>query len=441
MKRFWKLLTVALLICAMGLTALPISAQNDAVDSLVVLGDSISTGYGLNGELYTRASYSNLVASALGLSAGNGYINYAVDGYTSAQILQKAKDNQATVTAADLIIMTNGGNDVLSKMLMIAMKAAGVDSLNLTQIAIALAQMTTEEASARLYSAENVNTIATALVNYKTNLTLLLEYLKTAAPDTRVLVLTQYNPLSGLTMFGMLDSYAETVIGQMNDIMNEVVTAAGYEIVDTHAVMVGQGAVMSNIMSADIHPNALGHAKMAEMVKNYLGLVEPAETEPEQTTTAEPAETTAEPDETTPVPVETTAEQIATTAEPEETTTEPLVTTAEPAETTTAPAAAATTTPGTSATTTPAVATTPAATTTADEPATTAGTSAPETEPDPTTDTTATESEPPAVTSGNTEQPPAVEEKSAAPAVIVGGALIGVGVIALIVAVCVRKKH
>ena len=133
MKRFWKLLTVALLICAMGLTALPISAQNDAVDSLVVLGDSISTGYGLNGELYTRASYSNLVASALGLSAGNGYINYAVDGYTSAQILQKAKDNQATVVAADLIIMTNGGNDVLSKMLMIAMKV--VISTGLASIA------------------------------------------------------------------------------------------------------------------------------------------------------------------------------------------------------------------------------------------------------------------------------------------------------------------
>jgi len=390
------------LICALGLAALPAFAQTNTIDSLVVLGDSISTGYGLNGDLYTRASYSNLVASALGLSAGNGYVNYAVDGYTSAQILQKAKENQATIGQADMIIMTNGGNDVLSKMLMIAMKAAGVNSLNLTQIAIALAQMSAEEASARLYSAENVNIIATALVNYKTNLTALMEYLKTSAPNTRVLVLTQYNPLSGLTMFGMLDSYAETVIGQMNATMKEVVTAAGYEIVDTHAVMVGQGAVMSNIMSADIHPNALGHAKMAEMVKTYLGIG--------VTETTQPAETTAEPEDTTPVPDETTTKPAETTAEPEETSTAPAVTTTVPAVTTTLPEVttakpAETTTPAAITTTAvPAATTTPAAVTTTAEPVTTTGANVTETEPEPdsapATDTTAPESDAPADTTG-----------------------------------------
>jgi len=127
----------------------------------------------------------------------------------------------------------------------------------------------------------------------------------------------------------MLDSYAETVIGQMNATMKEVVTAAGYEIVDTHAVMVGQGAVMSNIMSADIHPNALGHAKMAEMVKTYLGIG--------VTETTQPAETTAEPEDTTPVPDETTTKPAETTAEPEETSTAPAVTTTVPAVTTTLP--------------------------------------------------------------------------------------------------------
>ena len=426
-----------MLICAVCLTALPVWAQNDAVDSLVVLGDSISTGYGLNGELYTRASYSNLVASALGLSAGNGYTNYAVDGYTSAQILQKAKDNQATVAAADLIIMTNGGNDVLSKMLMIAMKAAGVDSLNLTQIAIALAQMSAEEASARLYSAENVNTIATALVNYKTNLTMLLEYLKTAAPDTRVLVLTQYNPLSGLTMFGMLDSYAETVIGQMNDIMNEVVTAAGYEIVDTHAVMVGQGAVMSNIMSADIHPNALGHAKMAKMVKTYLGIGVSETTQPDETT-AEPEETTAEPDDTTPVPDETTTKPAETTAIPEETSTAPVVTTTVPAATTTTPAA--------TTTAVPAATTTPAAVTTTAEPVTTTGVPVNETEPapdsTPATETTEPASDTTSGTTSNTVTPVTDAEPATAPlTLIIGGSLIGVGVIALVVALLIRKRH
>lgn len=430
MKRFWKLLTVALLVCAMGLNALPAAAlSTEAVDSLVVLGDSISTGYGLTGDLYTRASYANLVASAMGVSAENGYTNYAVDGYTSAQILQKAKDNETTVAAADMIMMTNGGNDVMWKMLEIAMEAVGVTELDMTQMAIAMMMTDAATMNAKLYSEQNLATIAAAIENYRVNLTATMEYLHTVNPDARVLVLTQYNPASGLTSFGALYAYVETVIGQLNTSMTEVVTAAGYEIVDTHAVMEGQGATLSNIMSGDIHPNALGHAKMAEMVKSYLGLVEPVETEPEQTTTAEPLETT-------PVPEETTTKPAVTTSEPEETSTEPAVTTAEPEETTT---------PGTSATT--AVTTTPAATTTTAEPVTTAGTSATETEPDPETEPeagiTATTSETPSDTAGNTEQPPADEDdKQAAPtAVIVGGALIGVGVIALIVAVCVRKKH
>lgn len=437
MKRFCIFFMAALLVCMTALTALPAAAQTETIASLVVLGDSISTGYGLEGSLHSRASYSNLVASSLGLSLGNGYINLAVDGFTSAQILQRAKDNEATVAAADMIMMTNGGNDVMWKMLDIAMKSVGVTSLDVTQLAIALMFSDPAAIEAKLYAEENLNTISAALITYRTNLTATLQYLRRINPDVRVLVLTQYNPASGMSAFGVLDTYVEGVIGQLNAVMTEVVTAEGYELVDAHAAMVGRGVELSNIKSGDIHPNAAGHAAIAEVVKTHLGIADAEDTETEMTTTL-PAVTTAAPDETTPVPDETTAPAQTTTAIPEETTTEPAVTTTEPIVTTTEPVV--TTTEPVVTTTEPLVTTTPAATTTAapvqTEP------SAPETETaTQTTSATSAVAPDPAQPPTDDGQAAGDTDATGAPvAVIVGASLIGVGVIALLAALLLRKR-
>ena len=284
MKKLLAIAMAVLMLLALAVPTYAVSAEE--VSSLVVFGDSISTGYGLSGTLYTRASYANLTASALGVSEGQGYVNYAVDGYTSADILAAAKAHTEDVADADLIMMTCGGNDVLSKMLVIAMQAAGVTSLDLAQAAAALAAMDVGQVSARLYSDTNNAVIETALEGYRANLTELVEFLTATNPDARILFLTQYNPLSGVSNFAVLDAYTEDVIGRLNAVMTEVVSAGGCEFVDTYSVMVGQGALLSNILLADIHPNALGHAMMAQKVKLYLGITATATETTEATVTS-----------------------------------------------------------------------------------------------------------------------------------------------------------
>lgn len=326
-----KILSVVL-ICAIAipLLTLTVSAQETAerraIKSMVVFGDSISTGYGLDGSYDTRASYANLVAQALGLNYGNGYANYAVDGYTSEDIYKMAQFQSASVATADLILVTCGGNDILRHALSIAASAAGLNTDNLIQIAIAILQMMPEDLSAALHSEENEKIIREALTVYRSNMELLVAYLRTNAPDARIVFLTQYNPISGVPILTALDAYGEEVIGRLNEIMVEVVVNGGCEIVDTHAVMVKRGLELSNIMSSDIHPNAAGHAEMAKMVKAHLGIVEVGES-----TTILPPETTAEPVMTTTLPEITTTEPIVTTTLPEITTTEPIVTTTLPA--------------------------------------------------------------------------------------------------------------
>ena len=306
------ILTMTVSLFSLAVSAL-LTSNRSEVQSMVVFGDSISTGYGLEGNVSTRASYANLVAEALDLRQGNGYVNYAVDGYTSKDIYNTVQRQSAAVAGADLILLTCGGNDILRHAISIAVSVSGAHTTNLVQIAMTILQMPEEQVNAALHSEANEQIISNALNEYRTNMESLVTYLKATAPDARVIFLTQYNPLSGIPFGTVLDLYAEEVIGRLNTIMVEVAKAGGCEIVDTHAVMVKRGLELSNILASDIHPNAAGHAEMAKMVKTYLGIPEQAV---EQTTTL-PTVTTTEPVMTTTLPVTeaTTATTSVTTAQ------------------------------------------------------------------------------------------------------------------------------
>ena len=62
-----------------------------SVKSMLLLGDSITTGYGLAGyspeNPYTCPSYGNRLAADLGLEAGRTYVNRAVNGDRSGDLL------------------------------------------------------------------------------------------------------------------------------------------------------------------------------------------------------------------------------------------------------------------------------------------------------------------------------------------------------------------
>jgi len=444
MKKMLAVILMAAMILSM--LALAVSAEaltkKDGIKSLVVFGDSISTGYGLEGNIYTCTSYANLVAQALGVSQGNGYVNYAVNGAASADILEQARLHNSDVAGADLILVTCGGNDVLGKMLAIALATAGATSTNLTQAAVALLFKPAEEVNASLYSEANKATIDNALAAYRGNMKVLVEYLRKTAPDAQIVFLTQYNPLSGISLAATLDAYAEDVIGRLNAIMIETVEDGGCEIVDTHAVMVGKGMELSNIMASDIHPNATGHAAIAEMVKSYLGI---AEAETTETTTS--AEMTTTLPEITTKATETTTEVPVTTTKATETTTEAPVTTTKATETTTE--VPVTTTKATETTTEVPVTTTKATETTTEAPVTTTKATETTTEA-PVTTTKATETSTAGITTTATEETEANETEilvdeqpkkgTSGTAIVLGTALLAIGAGGVAFAVTVRKR-
>ena len=96
--------------------ALPAFASPGNPEFMLAIGDSITTGFGLEGydelDPYTCNSYTNLIANALSLNGKDTYINKAVNGATSADVLAYLPDIANYLGYADLIVVTVGGNDL-----------------------------------------------------------------------------------------------------------------------------------------------------------------------------------------------------------------------------------------------------------------------------------------------------------------------------------------
>lgn len=107
------------MLLAGAFAALSVSASAEKkYESMLVVGDSISTGYGLEnytpgGSPYECRSYCNILAESLELKGGESYINRAVNGYTSSDLLALIPSLKEQVAKSDLVVISIGGNDLL----------------------------------------------------------------------------------------------------------------------------------------------------------------------------------------------------------------------------------------------------------------------------------------------------------------------------------------
>ncbi len=308
MKRsFLALLTAALLVLAL---CLPAAAAEPT--SLLVLGDSISTGYGLTSEGGARIpSYGNQLAAAYGLDDAH-YRNLAVNGATSADLLAQLPEIAEHVKAADIIVISIGGNDVLGKMLNLLQQATATTSLDAALEALETADMSMV---GQAFETDTVREeYLVAIRQYGRNLNRIVSQLEKQNPAARVIFLTQYDPLNGADQFIPEDenkaptallNFTDDIIGKLNAEMKKAVEGhPSFSLCDIHAAFADKGGALTRIYEADIHPNPDGHAAIfAELKKTIDALPVPETTVAPETTTA--PETTVVPDTTR--PPETTA--------------------------------------------------------------------------------------------------------------------------------------
>lgn len=253
---------------AVSVSALGVAAAEG--ENLVVLGDSITTGYGLEG--YVSGDNTSAADSfANRLSADyTGYANLAVDGRTSAQLLA-ALSEEETISAlenADDVVISIGGNDLLQPLIT-GMQMSLMSDPEFMQ-GITDGTLTEEDITQKMSETsieEMVETAASTIDLSATgdNIGNIFSGINEINPDCDIYILTVYDPYDGGTEM----SVASDMISELNDTITS--SASSYDnvtVVDVYSSFKGNAVGYTNISEMDIHPNKAGHEVIYDLLKN-----------------------------------------------------------------------------------------------------------------------------------------------------------------------------
>ena len=291
MKRF-------LAFAAAAAVMLSTAAGAAGFDKAVILGDSIASGYGLDGYVagdnYSAAeSFGNRLAADCGEC-----VNLAVDGRTTAQLLEAldTAEMSEAVSGADCVIVSIGGNDFLQPMLTAAQMAmfTNPDITNIIQggdtADIDLEAVSKQISQSVLQAAEAVDTAKSGK-----NISGILTKIHALNPAAEVKLLTVYNPFEDVenfyfdalndnyaavqafsyaSIFGSLSDIAETKLAQLNYEIVNAANSSGADIVDVYSAFKGHAEEYTNISYYDVHPNKDGHAVIYSLITEQAGSVQ-----------------------------------------------------------------------------------------------------------------------------------------------------------------------
>ncbi len=267
----------------------------EAKPSYVALGDSISTGYGLEGYqpgTLPVNSFTYLLAEKLGYEL----TNFAVDGNTADGILEQLATETVmdAVEDADLITITAGGNDLVG-----ALCTAIADDYNEQKntaftgddVLAEFADGDNTEMSFTFMDLMRVADIVTNFYDSQAFLNTLESYLVAmfgdrgspgvidlileCNPDVTIVINTQYNPYEvfedGTTMYTFLYSGIESGVQILNGVIAECAEDSCC-VADVYDAFTESPVNLCNAENGnlDFHPNAEGHALIAETIVKAL---------------------------------------------------------------------------------------------------------------------------------------------------------------------------
>lgn len=258
---------------------------------ITIFGDSISTGYGLEGydhdspqhgyneKNYLVMNYGKILKDKYSLSE---YYNLASDGLTSTELLEMLKtgDYDEKLKSSDYIIISIGGNDILQFFYKAIGEATGlggnytfndIKNINFKDKAVyknIISYLTSDELSK---SKESTN------INFKANFLSTNEYILKQNPKARIIYQTVFNPLSNATNIEYIDIAVESLLADINKTIreNNVGTRDGkseqiYYYVDVYNAFNKDATNYTNISKYDIHPNAKGHKLISELIDEKI---------------------------------------------------------------------------------------------------------------------------------------------------------------------------
>ena len=286
-----RILTVLVTLCAaVGLlSATALAAEGE---TYLVLGDSISTGYGL---AQGQQSFVEQVAQARDYTV----VSHAVDGFTAPDILAQFESGQldGDIRAADFITITVGGNDMMDPMyretaalynqgsknpiapediadFIMNSDASFTDKMIMISCALTVLEGSEEDELLPFLESES---FLTALADFEENLYDVMAYIRKLNPVAHVVVTTQYHPYRAFRDYEGFEEMAEIMDKEVSacaeKLRDTVIAGAeehGYLVADVYTAFdqSGQNLCNASVMpqNLDFHPNAAGHTVIAQTI-------------------------------------------------------------------------------------------------------------------------------------------------------------------------------
>ncbi len=280
-------LAASLMLCVSAF-----AAENGA---LVVLGDSIASGFGLPG--YTAGDNSS-AKDSFGNRLGahfKDYANFAVDGRTSAELLAAMDNADITekIKTADNVVISIGGNDFLVPLATALMEAVTKDEELMGMFMGENAEPSGADLQLLQQKLEPIMLEALNSVDVNKsfdNLDGIFRKIKTLNPDCEIAVFTVYNPFEGNKDMAFFDENAKTLLDKLNAKIYAAAGLNGVKVIDIFTAFKGNAAKYTNIATMDVHPSKDGHALYYEKLVQTLGV----DTKPVEKPAEKPEEKPAE---------------------------------------------------------------------------------------------------------------------------------------------------
>ena len=264
MKKIYYLL-LFFLIFSIILSSFSAYAEQ-RVNSLLIIGDSISSGYGLEGypDSVDLKNYGNILAEKSGLKNGENYFNLSLDGETTSGLLWRIKNSdKGAFSGFDTVIISSGGNDLIDSLLpsviALATELTGKsysDMGIIPKLTLAAEKVT-----------ESTKTVSQQIMK---NLDAVLKELKKKNPNAFIGLLGIYNPFEDSSNPFPLNLLNRSIIRPCIDLINNAIKSVAEEngvcYIDLSESFNGRARELTNIKNYDIHPNHEGHALISEII-------------------------------------------------------------------------------------------------------------------------------------------------------------------------------
>ncbi len=266
---------------------------------ILVLGDSIARGYGL--EDVDKERFSAILKDMLSNESTEVSVaNYGIDGLTGAELVTKLQDEDISeLSDCDYVIISIGGNNILGQLQnllgMLVLPQEFDPSVFSEYFSYVFSGETDSERAAYVRdmineliksvcdvfeSEEFRQMVVSAGESLREEIPAIVSAIREKNPDAKILLQTVYNPygnisisLPGIEAVLDMSKYGEFAVSSLNEAILSLAEENGYTVAQVHEEFERSDKPLTNAginlgtaqFSVDPHPNADGHKKIANI--------------------------------------------------------------------------------------------------------------------------------------------------------------------------------